>query len=216
MKSLARSLATTALLCCGLAACAATPTGWTPLFDGRSLAGWKHVGGGSFEVEDGLLHTRGGMGLLWYEGRKFEDVRIKVVYRAGRTDNSGLFIRIPEPPTEPWMPVNRGYEVQIDDSADEYHVTGVLYSLTRAGALPPPERPGWNEMIVTLDGDRTLVEVNGVLVTDFREGDDVAPRRHDYEPLRGPRPRAGYIGLQNHDEKDHVVFREISVQPLAR
>ena len=30
--------------------------------------------------------------------------------------NSGVFIRIPEKPTEPWMPVNRGYEVQINDA----------------------------------------------------------------------------------------------------
>ena len=27
--------------------------------------------------------------------------------------NSGVYIRIPEKPTEPWMPVNKGNEVQI-------------------------------------------------------------------------------------------------------
>lgn len=35
------------------------------LFNGRNLDGWEHVGPGSFVVEDGLLKTRGGMGLLW-------------------------------------------------------------------------------------------------------------------------------------------------------
>ncbi len=37
---------------------------WRPLFDGRSLEGWEHVGPGKFMVEDGLLRTEGGMGLL--------------------------------------------------------------------------------------------------------------------------------------------------------
>ena len=63
------------------------------------------------------------------------DCEIKVVYRMEHeNDNSGVFIRIPTEPTEPWMPVNRGYEVQIDNhpergNEDDYHVTGTLYSL---------------------------------------------------------------------------------------
>ena len=36
-----------------------------------------------------------------------------------------------------------------------------------------------------------------------------------YEPQRGPRPDSGYIGLQNHDERSIVHFREVSVRPLA-
>ena len=36
----------------------------------------------------------------------------------------------------------------------------------------------------------------------------------DYEPERGPRPRSGYIGLQNHDDQQRVHFKEVSVAPL--
>lgn len=188
---------------------------WTPLFDGKSLARWAHVGQGSFEIENGLLRSRGGMGLLWFTGQKFADVRIRVLYRTADGGNSGVFIRIPDRPTEPWMPVNKGYEVQIDHSGDPYHLTGVLYSLTRAKA-PPPQRDGWNEMLITLDGDRTTVEVNGVLITDHREGDPVPAKAHDYEPDRGPRSTAGYIGLQNHGERDTIYFKDVSYQPLAK
>lgn len=39
---------------------------WRPLFDGHTLEGWEHVGPGKFVIEDGLLRTEGGMGLLWY------------------------------------------------------------------------------------------------------------------------------------------------------
>jgi hypothetical protein len=40
--------------------------GWRPLFDGKSLDGWEHVGPGKMVVADGLLRTEGGMGLRWY------------------------------------------------------------------------------------------------------------------------------------------------------
>ena len=31
---------------------------WRPLFNGRDLTGWKHVGAGKFVVQDGALTTR--------------------------------------------------------------------------------------------------------------------------------------------------------------
>jgi len=110
------------------------------------------------------------------------------------------------------MPVNRGYEVQIDDSQDDYHVTGVLYSLTKAMARAG--KPGeWNELEIGLDAGRTSVKLNGTLVTDYQEGSPVPPKREQWEPDRGPRPDEGYIGLQNHSDADTVYFREVSVAP---
>lgn len=186
---------------------------WTPLFNGKNFDGWEHVGDGNFIIEDGILKTQGGMGLLWCTQRKFNNVKLRVVYKGADENNAGVFIRIPEKPTEAWMPVNKGYEVQIDDRLDEYHKTGVLYSLTKAKASPgiPKE---WNTMEITLQGDRTIVHVNGVLVTDFTEGDPVPEKTLPYEPERGPRPDTGYIGIQNHSDADHIEFREISYRKL--
>ena len=42
---------------------AVTPSAKTELFNGKDLTGWKHVGGGSRFVENGLLASKGGMGL---------------------------------------------------------------------------------------------------------------------------------------------------------
>ena len=181
------------------------------LFNGKDLSGWEHVGPGRFVVEDGLLKSEGGMGLLWYTGRKFGTGVLRVVYKTtDEKTNSGVFIRIPEKPTEPWMPVNRGYEVQILDEADDYHTTGVLYSLTKA--LARPGRAGdWNTMEIELDGPRTTVRVNGELVTDYRENDPVPPKQHGYEPDRRPRPNEGYIGLQNHTGA--IYFKEVTFSP---
>ena len=39
---------------------------WKQLFNGKDLVGWKHVGPGEMTVEDGLIQTHGGMGLLYW------------------------------------------------------------------------------------------------------------------------------------------------------
>jgi hypothetical protein len=188
---------------------------WQPLFNGHDLSGWKHVGPGEMTVENGLIQTHGGMGLLYFTGQKFSNCVIRVVFRMEHAnDNSGVFVRIPIEPREPWMPVHYGYEVQIDNSADDYHSTGVLYSLTKAMARPGLPGPEWNIMEITLDGPHTTVTVNGVKVTDYTEGQPVPPKTKGYEPERGFRPHAGYIGLQNHGENDVAYFKDISVRPL--
>lgn len=198
----------------GVARGHAKDEGWRELWNGKDFTGWQQVGPGRFVIENGLLKSEGGMGLLWYTPEKFGNCVIRVVYKTGKkSDNSGVFIRIPEKPTEPWMPVNRGYEVQIDDSQDDYHITGVLYSLTKAMAKPG-KTGEWNTMDITLDGPRTIVVLNGVKVTDFTEGQAAPPKVKSYEPDRGPRPESGYMGLQNHSESDTVFFREVAVRPL--
>lgn len=193
---------------------------WRQLFNGKDLDGWKHVGPGEHYVEDGFLKSHGGMGLLYYTREKFSNCTFRVVYRmTAENSNSGVFIRIPIEPREEWMPVHYGYEVQIDNKPelsdeDEYHYTGTLYSLTKPLSKPGKPGPEWNTMEITLDGLRTIVYVNGQKVTDFKEGDKVPERKFDFEPQRGPRPEEGYMGVQNHGDKDIVFFREISVKKL--
>ena len=192
---------------------------WRQLFNGKDLTGWKQVGPGEFVVEDGLLKTVGGMGMILYPSEKFNDVIIRVVYKVKDNDcNSGVFVRLPEKPADEWAAVNTGYEVQIDNGTrhvgGEYHCTGVLYSLTKALAHPQKKPGEWNTMEITLDGAKTIVFVNGEKVTDFTEGDAVPPKTRDFEPERGPRPVSGYVGLQNHDPLSTVYFKEFAVKPL--
>ena len=195
---------------------------WRQLFNGKDLTGWKHTGPGSMSVEDGLIRGHGGMGLLYWAGEKFENCTIRVVFKMRDTNsNSGVFIRIPIEPREEWMPVHYGYEVQIDNQPelsdeDEYHYTATLYSLTKPLAKTGKPGPEWNTMEITLDGPRTIVFLNGVKVTDYKEGDSVPDRKFDFEPLRGPRPDSGYIGVKNHGDSDVVYFKEIAVKPLIK
>jgi hypothetical protein len=195
---------------------------WKQLFDGKDLTGWKHVGPGEMTLEDGLIRTHGGMGLLYWSGGKLGNCVIRVVFRMrDHNDNSGVFIRIPVEPREAWMPVHYGYEVQIDNepeksNEDEYHATGTLYSLTKPLARPGKPGPEWNTMEITLDGPHTRVLVNGVKVTEYTEGDPVPRKKFDFEPERGSRPNEGYMGLQNHSDNDVVFFKEVAVKTLRR
>jgi len=193
---------------------------WKQLFDGKDLTGWKHVGPGSMTVEDGLIRTHGGMGLLYWTGGKLGGCVIRVVFKMrDHNDNSGVFIRIPIEPREEWMPVHYGYEVQIDNEApgeDEYHITGMLYSLTKPLARTGKPGPEWNTMEIALDGPRTIVMLNGVKVSDYTEGEPVPERKFSFEPQRGTRPNDGYIGLQNHSDNDVVFFKEVAVKMLKK
>jgi hypothetical protein len=197
----------------------------TPLFNGRDLTGWQHVGPGKFVVENfmaesAVLRTEGGMGLLWYTGQTFGDCRIRVVFKTtSAASNSGVFVRIADRPKDEWFAVHHGYEVQICDSQDEYHRTGAVYSLSRSASLASRPVGEWNTVEITLDGPHIRVNLNGVAVTDFDPAQPAPPRTKEFEPERGPRPTAGYIGIQNHDDYatgEHVYFKEVSVLPLTK
>jgi 3-keto-disaccharide hydrolase len=216
---LRRSILLLAVL--ALAALPARSQEWKQIFNGKDLTGWKQVGPGHFEVENGMLKPIGGMGLLYYTGGKIKNSVIRVVFKVTKADdNAGVFIRIPLEPREEWMPVNYGYEVQIYDAGDDYHCTGVLYSMTKEMARASKPVGEWNTMEITLDGPHTVVVLNGQKVTDYTEGQPVPEPTETYEPQRGRRPDAGYIGLQNHPRDDKsssgAFFKEVAIKALKK
>jgi hypothetical protein len=65
-------------------------------------------------------------------------------------------------------------------------------------------------MDITMEGLRTIVKINGVLVTDYDGVSPVPLKTKSYEPDRHPRPESGYIGLQKHDDSAVIYFREVA------
>lgn len=188
---------------------------WRTILDGSSKEGWEMSGPGEFVQQNGELETRGGLGLLYYAKEKLGDCQIRVVFKpTQKEDNSGVFIRIAERPTDPWIAVNGGYEIQIANNGDSHHRTGCLYSLTEAKNPVDAKVGEWNTFLITLDGPRTVVELNGTLITDYTEGQPVPAKTVWYEPERGVRTNEGYFGLQNHGDPARVRFKEVSVRPL--
>lgn len=182
------------------------------LFNGKDVKNWRHVGPGRVYLENKMLVTEGGMGLLVYDGEKIGNAKIKVVFKtSGDKDNSGVYIRMPEKPMDPWYGVHNGYEVQIDAGGDEWHTTGALYSLSKVTERAQKPAGEWNTMMIELKGQTTIVTLNGKKVNEFVGNQTVPERKQWYEPVRGPRPDEGYIGLQNHDARTKIYFKDISV-----
>ena len=193
------------------------------LFDGKDLNGWaripRHEGAPAgerpgLEVRDGLLVSipDAPEDDLWYTREKIGNATLRVVYKvSGPEANSGIFIRIPVRPKSEDDAINKGIEVQIQDTGDDYHCTGVLYSMTKAMARPYKPAGEWNTLEITLRGPRTIVKLNGKMVTDYDGVAPVPPKKGKYEPDRGPRPDAGYIAVQHHGGKETLWFKEITL-----
>ena len=194
------------------------------LFNGKDLTGWaripRHEGAApdqqpGFVVKDGLLVAIpvAPEDDLWFTGEKFGNVTLRVVYKVSAASaNSGVFIRVPIQPKSEDDVINKGIEVQIDESGDDFHCTGVLYSMTQAKARPYRAAGEWNTLEITMKGQRTTVTLNGVLVTDYDGAAPVPAKKSVYEPDRGPRPDTGYIAIQHHGGAASVSFKEISLR----
>jgi hypothetical protein len=193
------------------------------LFNGNDLTGWtripRHQGAPADEkpglvVRDGLLISLPDSPEddLWYTAAKIGNATLRVVYKVSDPKaNSGVFIRIPDPPQSEDDAINKGIEVQIDESGDDYHCTGVLYSMTKALARPYKPAGEWNTLEIEMKGLRTLVRLNGVLVTDYDGVSPVPLKKGKYEPDRGPRPQDGFIAVQHHGGAATVWFKEITL-----
>jgi hypothetical protein len=179
---------------------AAEPGKARDLFNGKDLSGWKMAGPGTFEVQDGALVTIGGMGLLWHE-TELDDYVLTLEFKASRKqDNSGVFVRFPDPGNDPWVAVNEGYEIQICDSAGQ-NSTGAIYNAKPATELATKPIGEWNTMEVTVAGQSITVKLNGKVVNEYT-GDRKTQR--------------GFIGLQNHDDKTKVSFRSVKITPIEK
>ncbi len=177
-------------------------------YDGRyTKAGWNHYGPGYFELDPatGILTSHGGMGLFWYSVREYSDFVLELEFRCTDAEtNSGVFVRVPGVPTSDDY-IYHSFEIQIYDAGEGIHLTGAAYD-AEAPTHPASNPPGeWNHFKITFVGNRLQVELNGQQVMDWEaEGRgkvaDFAPR--------------GYIGLQNHDDRSPVYFRNVYMRAL--
>ncbi|WP_197682440.1 family 16 glycoside hydrolase [Jiangella sp. DSM 45060] len=183
------------------------PAGYVPLYDGQTLEGWTMAGPGGFEIDEcGLLEPYGGMGLLWYDQQTFKDYVMRVDFRVqAPTDNSGVYVRFPDPQGDPTNTIDEGHEIQIYDATDNPMTrTGAIYNYAPAESLATNPIGEWNTMEIEVIGQEYRVTLNGVEVTTFT-GD-------------GTRPLEGYVGLQNHSSGqaagESVEFRNVWIKEI--
>ena len=204
------------LVVAAVAVLSAADEGFTVLFDGKTLNGWKLLGGrgAGYAVQDGkIVLPRGGGGNLLYE-KEFSDFILRFEFKLEEGSNNGLAIRAPMSDADM---AYQGMELQIiDNSAERYkniqpwQKHGSLYHVfpAKTGALKPAGE--WNEQEVRVVGRQVTVILNGVTILDGNL-DSVK----DAEILGkhpGLQRKSGHIGFLGHNEP--IEFRNIRVKEM--
>jgi hypothetical protein len=186
-------IACSALLAAGGAG-AAGPSPGTPLFDGKTLHGWKTLGGGAdYRVVDGAIvgSSRPGVPNSFLVTEKtFGDFILEFDVRqdVGPTNSGVQFRSLSTPEFENGRV--HGYQADIDPSERQW--SGGIYEEAQrgwfyTGDMNPPAKPlykfgEWNHYRIEAIGSRLRVWINGGPVADVI--DSASP--------------SGFIGLQVH------------------
>jgi hypothetical protein len=194
----------------------APPEGFTRLFNGRDLEGWRGSIDG-YDVVDGAMHCRPGHGGTLFTAGEYDDFVLRFDFKLAPGANNGLGIRMPTEGDPAFVAI----ESQIlDDGHPKYaaiqpwQAHGSLYGVVAAerGVLKPAGE--WNTEEVTVRGSRVTVVVNGRTIVDadlaeFRDGTRPTP---DGKPHPGLARTRGHVGFLGHG--DEVWFRDVFIRPL--
>jgi len=186
--------------------------GSTPLFDGKTTAGWEPVQSpeGNWFVQEGILVTKGDGGWL-STAKEFGNYMLSLDFKMSKGSNSGVFLRTPRKGDPAYV----GMEIQLlDDDDDKYKAlqpfqyTGSVYGViaTKRGSLKPHDE--WNTMEISVDGPKIVIKLNGNVIIDGRL--DEHPDEVKTHP--GLLRKDGYIGLQSHGGR--VEFKNIKIKEL--
>jgi Domain of Unknown Function (DUF1080)/Carboxylesterase family len=188
--------------------------GWTPLFDGKTLDGWKVNGGTArYAVEDGAIvgtTVEGSPNTFLCKG-DYRDFVLELEVQCDPRLNSGVQVRShvygPDSPRAGVV-----YGPQCEVARKETGTAGRFYDEGRRGRWLAEIQPeakdafqdeGWNRYRIVVQGHRSRSWVNGVAASDFTDEMD----------------ERGFIGLQVHgipkgEGPYHVRWRKIRIREL--
>jgi hypothetical protein len=177
--------------------------GWQPIFDGKSLAGWKaNEHPENWKIEEGVLVGRGPRSHLFYLADKVKDFELTADVKINRGGNSGIYFHLKYHESG-WF--FDGHEVQINNSHVDPIRTGSLWGVIKLHESPAKDDT-WFKMHIAVQGRNVIVRVDGKIVVDYLEP----------EGIPGPRRIGeGYIALQQHDPGSVVCFKNVMLKRLS-
>lgn len=210
--------------------------GWTLLFDGKSLQGWRDYNGkgvsGPWKAEKGTLTALGqgsdSTGYIVTE-KEYGNFIISFDWKISDGGNSGLLYHVVERPAFK-VPYVTGPEYQVIDEAgfpdklEEWQMAGTDYAmyvcdkekkkLNKAGA--------WNTSKIVFDNGHAEYWLNGEKMLEFEAWtDDWFTRKSggkwDFAPEYGL-ARSGFIALQDHGSRvwyKNIKLKELPVKPAT-
>ncbi len=210
-----------ALACAGVEARAGAKrgaAGFVKLFDGRTLDGWKLVGGvgPGYVPKDGILVCPSDGGGNLYTEKEYSDFVFRFEFKLESGSNNGIGLRAPLGGDSAYM----GMECQVlDDSAPmyahlepgQYHSSIYKVLPAKRGSLKPVGQ--WNKEEITAVGRHIKVVVNGMVTVDASLNDVTDPKVLFEHP--GCRRDRGHLGFLGHGPAA-VEFRNIAVKDLGK
>ena len=224
--TLLRPLAALALLASTFAVPAAEKE-WTPLFNGKDLAGWKGLVANPlkraqmtpeqlaaeqvkaeenvakhWKVENGEIVTTGhGNNLCTVE--PYGDFEFEVEWKIQPNGDSGIYLR-GTPQVQIWDPTNAK---EFKNGGDKG--SGALWNNTKEGRFPlvKADKPAgeWNHFWIRMVGDKVTIKLNGQLTVDNATMENYWDRK---QPIFAKEQ----LELQAHGNE--VRFRNIKVKRL--
>ncbi|MEO1844043.1 MAG: DUF1080 domain-containing protein [Akkermansiaceae bacterium] len=198
--------------------------GFKPLFDDKSLKGWKKAGGtGEFKAEDKMIVGFGknirGNTFLCTEKNYADFIFIFEFQFGDPSGNSGCQFR-----SSQRNETGRifGYQCEHDNNRNRSYTAGIYDESRRGWLFPGKFTEGkaaeknfttkgketfkwdsWNTIVIKCQGNHIQTWLNGVARADFRDTDE----KH-FTPT-------GFIGLQVHGGKSaHVKWRRLFLKEL--
>jgi hypothetical protein len=186
------------------------PEGFTALFNGKDLTGWK-VYNGKMDVwgaEDGLLYVKGGGGGWLMTTKEYGDFELRLEFKMPKMGNSGVALRSPLKGD----PAYSGMEIQLLDDGNWKDLRPAQYCGSIYDVVPPKKhvtKPHgqWNKMRIVAKGRRITIELNDTQIVDA----DLDSYKEHAEKHPGLLRTKGHIGLQSYNYR--VDFRNIYLKP---
>ena len=190
------------------------PDGFTPLFDGQTMAGWTNpYTWGKAEVVNGEIHLTADQKFFLVTEKQYGDFIFEadILLPAGKA-NSGFMFRAHSEPNKVF-----GYQAEVDgDETRKW--SGGLYdegrrmwfispikgdaaseAAFRARAGDAFKRNDWNTYRITCIGKKLKIEINGVTTSVVEDATDAT----------------GVIAIQHHGEKGQTYkFRNLRIKEI--
>jgi hypothetical protein len=199
----------------------AAEDGFAPLFDGKTLTGWKNpYEWGRAEVVDGEIRLTAEKKFFLVTEKSYNDFVFEgeIMLPEGKA-NSGFMFRAHVEKNKVF-----GYQAEVDgdenrkwsgglydegrrkwfispnkDAAADKAAADASVAAFRKRAGDSFKRHGWNTYRITCQGKKIKIEVNGVVTTDVEDDKDAS----------------GPIGIQHHGEKGQTYrFRNLRIREL--
>jgi len=191
--------------------------GFTSLYNGKDLTGWKLVGqeGRGYIIENGLLECPADGGGNLFTEKEYANFVFRFEFKLEEGTNNGIGIRAPYEGDAAYQ----GMEIQILDydapmyrgklRPAQYH--GSIYDVVPAktGFLKPTGQ--WNSEEIVANGRQIKVTLNGHIIVDANLDSITDPAVLKKHP--GLARTSGHVGFLGHGPA-RVWFRNVRIKDL--